>query len=107
MSGTATDTRPLQTIPGIGPSMAIDLVDLGVDRVPDLVGRDPRKMYEDLCALRDAHMDRCVLYVFRCAVYFAESAATEGISPEPALLEWWHWKNRVHPNERTVNQEDC
>jgi len=71
----ATD---LQDIPGIGPSMEIDLVDLGFGAVRDLEGRDPARMYTDLCDLRGTHMDRCVLYVFRCAVYFSETR-----SPEP------------------------
>jgi hypothetical protein len=32
--------------------------------------------------------DRCLLYVFRCAVYYASTAA-----PEPELLKWWSWKD--------------
>ena len=36
--------------------------------------------------LRGQHQDRCVLYVFRCAVYFATEPA-----PEPERLKWWNW----------------
>lgn len=36
--------------------------------------------------------DRCVLYVFRCAVYFAEHE-----QPEAEKLKWWYWKDRVYP----------
>jgi hypothetical protein len=42
-----------------------------------------------LCELRGKHIDRCVLYVFRCAVYFA--AVKE---PVPELLKWWNWKDK-------------
>jgi hypothetical protein len=35
-----------------------------------------------------AHVDRCALYVFRCAVYFASEA-----KPDPELLKWWNWKD--------------
>ena len=78
----------LQTIPGVGPSLAQDLRDLGVSRVADLRGRDPERLYARLIAQRGVHQDRCVLYVFRCAVYFAETPA-----PAPERLKWWHWKD--------------
>ncbi|MBP7847311.1 MAG: hypothetical protein KAZ94_04200, partial [Burkholderiales bacterium] len=32
--------------------------------------------------------DRCLLYVFRCAVYFAQTT-----QPQPELLKWWNWKD--------------
>lgn len=81
--------NPLEVIPGIGPSMAEDLNDLGILSVGDLRGKDPQKMYDDLNSLRGAHNDRCVLYVFRCAVYFAETP-----DPDPELLKWWNWKEK-------------
>ena len=76
----------LQTLPGIGPSMAADLRDLGFRKPADLRGQDPEKMYVDLCDLRYQTVDRCVLYVFRCAVYAATNEA-----PDPELLKWWSW----------------
>jgi hypothetical protein len=78
----------LQTIPGVGPSLAQDLRELGISRVTDLRGQDPECLYARLITQRGVHQDRCVLYVFRCAVYFAETAA-----PEPERLKWWHWKD--------------
>jgi hypothetical protein len=81
----------LQTIPGVGPSLAQDLRELGVTEVADLRGQDPEQLYARLIAQRGVHQDRCVLYVFRCAVYFAETPA-----PEPERLKWWHWKD-PHP----------
>lgn len=85
----------LQQIPGIGPRMEEDLVDLGIRRIRDLADRDPEEMYETLRELRGTYQDRCVLYVFRCAVYFAETP-----EPDAELLAWWNWKDRTHPNER-------
>ena len=87
-SQTAASTD-LQVIPGIGPNMARDLRELGIKQVDDLVGRDPQEMYERLCASRGAHQDRCVLYVFRCAVYFASHQRHD-----PERLKWWNWKDR-------------
>jgi hypothetical protein len=81
--------QELQTIPGIGKSIARDLLDLGVRRVRDLKGRDPERLYHKLNALRGRHIDRCVLYAFRCAVYFASEE-----KHDPALLKWWNWSDK-------------
>ncbi len=82
--------QDLRRIPGIGRSLARDLLDLGYSRVESLAGADPEAMYEALCRLRGAHIDRCVLYTFRCAVYFATH---EGHERDPELLKWWNWKD--------------
>jgi hypothetical protein len=84
----AVDAGDLMTVPGVGPKTAADLVDLGIRSVADLKGRDPEELYGALCARTGAHVDRCMLYVFRCAVYYA-SAETH----DPALLKWWNWKD--------------
>lgn len=78
----------LQNIPGVGPSLAKVLTDLGYDRVSQLRGSDPEQMYQKLGALRGEHIDRCVLYAFRCAVYYASNSAHD-----PELLKWWKWKD--------------
>jgi hypothetical protein len=80
--------KALQVIPGIGPSLARDLLDLGYRDVQGLKGEDPEAMYAKLIALRGAHVDRCVLYTFRCAVYYASNDVHEG-----ELLKWWRWKD--------------
>ncbi len=80
--------RDLQKIPGVGESLAQDLLDLGYRRAGDLVGENPAEMYERLCSLRSMPIDRCVLYVFRGAVYFASTQ-----DPEPELLNWWNWSD--------------
>jgi hypothetical protein len=78
----------LQSIPGIGPSMSEDLRDLGYGAVEDLADADPEEMYRRLCELRGTRLDRCVLYVFRCAAYYAASE-----HHDPELLKWWNWKD--------------
>lgn len=86
-SRTTTDLR---TIPGVGPSIETDLLDLGIRRVSDLRERDPDRLYDELCRQRGERIDPCVKYVFRCAVYFARNEVHE-----PALLQWWNWKDRA------------
>lgn len=79
----------LESIPGVGPSIARDLRDLGFWSVGDLYDADPEEMYESLNDLRRVRVDPCVLYVFRCATYYASSA-----DPDPELLKWWNWKDQ-------------
>lgn len=81
-------TNRFQVIPGIGPNLARDLVDLGFASPTELRGQDPQRMFSDLCELRGERVDRCVLYAFRCAVYFASTD-----TPDPELLKWWNWKD--------------
>ena len=81
--------REFQVIPGVGKGLAQDLVDLGYTKVADLHDENPEEMYQNLCNLREQHIDRCVLYVFRCAVYFASNNVHE-----LELLKWWNWKDK-------------
>jgi hypothetical protein len=83
------NNQVLETIPGVGRSIANDLRDIGIQKVNDLINKDPGKLYDKLCVNRKAKIDPCVLYVFRCAVYFAENE-----KHNPELLKWWNWKNR-------------
>jgi hypothetical protein len=76
-------------IPGVGVKMAQLLVELGYHRVKALRGADPEQMYQRLIALRGEAVDRCVLYVFRGAVYFASNTVHE-----PQKLQWWYWKDK-------------
>ena len=75
-------------IPGVGPSIASDLHLLGIRHIADLRGRDPQLLYSELCREMGQHVDRCVLYVFRCAVYYASES-----KHDPELLKWWNWKD--------------
>jgi len=84
--------KELQKIPGIGRSLSEDLYILGMRKVSDLRGRDPRKLYDELNSITGKVQDRCVLYVFRCAVYFATEK-----EHDPELLKWWNWKDKEYP----------
>ena len=90
--GGMAERSELRAIPGVGPATEGDLRALGVRQVSDLVGADPEALYTRLCVHQGAHVDRCMLYVFRCAVYFAENR-----DPDPGLLRWWAWKDAASP----------
>ena len=78
----------LEEIPSVGPSIAQDLIAMGITRVEQLKGRSPEALYQQLCDLTGAHQDRCVLYTFRCAVYYASNTRHD-----PEKLKWWNWKD--------------
>ena len=78
----------LKDIPGVGNSIANDLENLGYHTIKDLVGENPEHMYECLEERVGTHVDRCVLYVFRCAVYYAETK-----KPDLDKLKWWNWSD--------------
>lgn len=84
----AAALRDLRRIPGVGASIAQDLWQLGFRSVAELRGRDAEEMYERLCELQGVRVDRCMLYVFRCAIYFASEP-----NPDPEKLKWWSWKD--------------
>lgn len=68
--------------------MADDLARLGMHSLDDVAAADPEDLYERLCRLDGTRLDRCVLYVFRCAHYFASHD-----DHDPELLKWWNWKD--------------
>lgn len=78
----------LRQIPGVGRETEKDLIMLGYTTVDSLKDADPEEMYERECRLRGRRVDRCQLYVYRCAVYFASTK-----NPDPEKLKWWNWKD--------------
>ena len=78
----------LQRIPGVGKSIEQDLIGMGITKISQLENKNPQLLYEQLCAIKGMHVDRCMLYVFRCAVYFAENKQHDS-----EKLKWWNWKD--------------
>jgi len=92
MAGSKDD---LQTVPGVGKSIAEDLRAIGVVRVSMLRDRDPEKLYRAMCKQQGKKIDRCMLYVMRCAVYYVSRK-----THKPGLLLWWNWSDenmKKHP----------
>ncbi len=75
-------------IPGVGNIIAQDFWDMGLRSLDDLKDADAEKLYKTLCILKGQQVDRCMLYVFRCAIYFASTQ-----HHDPELLKWWNWKD--------------
>ncbi|PWR40561.1 Mitomycin resistance protein mcrB, partial [Listeria monocytogenes] len=66
-------------LPGIGKKMVLMIIEIGIEEVADLWGRNPLVLYEDTCDMRGERMDPCVLYTYRCAVYVAETDVAEQV----------------------------
>ena len=80
--------KDLRQIPGVGVSIASDLWNIGIRRVADLKGKNPESLYDKSNAIAGDVQDRCLLYVYRCAVYYASNT-----NHEKELLKWWKWKD--------------
>ncbi|MBO9201975.1 MULTISPECIES: helix-hairpin-helix domain-containing protein [Niastella] len=88
---TAQSIKELSKIPGVGKSIATDLLNIGISRIDDLKGKDPQQLYDQSNQFAGCVQDRCILYVFRCAVYYAETPARD---QESGKLKWWNWKDK-------------
>lgn len=86
----------LRKIPGVGKETEKDLLALGYSTMASLKNADPEALYRRECAMKGYMVDRCQLYVYRCAVYFC---STE--QPEPEKCKWWYWKD--HTLEGSTN----
>ena len=79
-------------IPGVGKSIANDLWNIKIKSVAELKGKDPQAIYEISNHYAGVVQDRCLLYVFRGAVYYAETPAAKR---DPEKLKWWNWKDKT------------
>ena len=84
----------LQKIPGVGKNIEEDLLNIGIRTIEDLKGKDPEELYQMDCIYKGFQEDRCQLYVFRSAVYFAEHEESEA-----EKLKWWYWKDKEYPEK--------
>ena len=78
----------LEAIPGVGARMARHLARIGCSTLESLQGRDPEELYRRDCLSQGCQVDRCVLYVYRLAVHYAEYG-----SCPPGKSNWWDWKD--------------
>lgn len=84
-----TMLKDLMQIPGVGKSIANDLINIGIKSVNELKGKSPDDLYHKSNELAGMVQDRCLLYVFRCAVYYADTKCHD-----PEKLKWWNWKDK-------------
>ena len=78
----------LKKIPGVGCNIEKHLIDLGYMSIESLKGCNPEEMYQKECLQKGVQLDRCLLYVYRLAVYYAQNEIHD-----PEQLKWWNWKD--------------
>ncbi|MEK7469235.1 MAG: helix-hairpin-helix domain-containing protein [Planctomycetota bacterium] len=83
--GAHSPSRLLQELPNVGPSVAGDLLRLGIQAPSQLKGRDPFRMYEQLCRKDGVRHDPCLIDVF--------ISITEIAKGRPAQ-PWWHFTSQ-------------
>jgi hypothetical protein len=91
MSTKQIQLNELQQISGVGKTVANDLWNLGFKSIADLKGQNPEAIYILHNDFRGKVQDICMLYTFRCAVYFAN---TDARKRNPAKLKWWNWMDK-------------
>ncbi|HEY4554815.1 MAG TPA: helix-hairpin-helix domain-containing protein [Lysobacter sp.] len=74
--------RVLTDLPNVGPSIAGDLVRIGIETPAQLAGQSPLALYERLCEATGLRHDPCVLDVFMSITRFVDG--------EPAR-PWWDY----------------
>lgn len=83
--------KELQKIPSIGKACALDLWNIGIRNTSDLNARNPLQLYNKLNQITGQTHDICMLYTFRCAVYFVTEK-----THETQKLNWWYWKDKTY-----------
>lgn len=85
----AAAQRRLRDLVSVGPAIAHDFELLGIYLVAQLARRNPKKLYEQLCATTGQAQDICCLDVFQAAVAQAK---------DPNLAfekrQWWYWSRQ-------------
>ena len=82
----------LLTIPNIGKKTKGILLRIGITCVEDLKSKNPEELYLKDCEIKKYKEDRCQLYLFRMAVYYAEHDFHD-----KEKLKWWYWKDKKYP----------
>ena len=84
----------LLTIPYIGKNTKQDLINIGITCVEDLKGKDPEELYKLDNENKKYIEDKCQLYLFRMAVYYADNS-----NWDKEKLKWWYWKDHEYPEK--------
>jgi hypothetical protein len=94
--------KDFQRIPGVGKAVAKDLFQMGFKSVVELKGQNAEALYILHNDLKGSVQDVCMLYTFRCAIYFAETPTLE---QEHDKLKWWYWMDKVKLDSKSKDAE--
>lgn len=81
--------RQLKELISVGPATIDDLKVLGIERVDQLVDKDPTRLHQELCDRTGIQHNICCLDVFRAAI---EQARDPELPKEKC--NWWYWSKQ-------------
>ncbi len=93
----AQEAQVLEAIPNVGPAVAADLRQLGIQVPADLTGLDPYILYQRLCSQTGVIHDPCLLDTF--------IAVTRFMSGDPPL-PWWRYTSERQRTLKGMNRSD-
>ncbi|MEO6190372.1 MAG: helix-hairpin-helix domain-containing protein [Saprospiraceae bacterium] len=64
---------------------------MGLRDISDIAGKNPNLLYKQLNDFSGTIHDICMLYTFRCAVYYATET-----KHYKEKLNWWYWKDKSY-----------
>ena len=98
-----TDERQLIDLVSVGPATLADLELLGINSVAQIRLRNPQRMYQQLCRIKNQVIDPCCLDVFVAAV---AQARDPNLPVEKR--QWWYWskvrKQQVNSDSLSSDQ---
>jgi len=60
----SSSLQELEQIPGVGKTIARDMLNIGIHSIDALKGLQAEQLYDRLCEFKASPVDRCMLYVF-------------------------------------------
>lgn len=83
--------KELKTLPRVGDKVASCFWRVGIHSIVGLKHRDPEELYNLYNQLIGKQSNRALLYIFRCAVYVAN---THKENQDPEKLKWFYWNDK-------------
>ena len=77
-----SEIKIYRDLPNVGVVIEKDFIALGIEGPIELIGKDPYKMYGELCRITQKRHDPCVLDVFISAVQYMEGGPAK---------KWWEF----------------
>ena len=83
------DINSFQEIPNVGKATEKNFHIIGIDSPRQLIGKDPYKMYNELCNVTSHKHDPCVIDVFISAVRYMQGGPAK---------KWWEFTEERKKN---------
>ena len=83
--------KQFQKLPSIGKAGSQDLWEIGIRNINELKNQNPSDLYNKLNLITGLKHDICMLYTFRCIVYYVTEEKHDNNK-----LNWWYWKDKTY-----------